>query len=403
MRRTLGQGPARWVGLCFLGFLGLALGVCLGASASALPDGVAPEQQQRVAQLFARAARLIQKKDFQGAAQVYEQALKIEPDSFEVLNNLGVIYARLGEYPQAANAYERALRLKPGSFPLLVNLGLAYFKGREFGKAIKPLAQAVALEPDNFQAEALLGMSYYWARDFTAASAELEKLIAAKPGNQALQYLLCESYLETGQDQKVLDFFRSIPQGSFQPVTAHLLMGEADDGLNLTRQAIEEFKAAAALAPNQSGVHFGLGFLHWKNHDNQNAAAEFWREMQAGGLVAQSEAYLGDIAIKEGANKQARALIEQALRLTPKTALADYDLGILDAQAKNYGAAAIALKDAIRLDPGQRAAHDELARVYRAQGEMGLAAAELKSAASISAQNQPKLFQMVSAAPPSAN
>ncbi|MGH9451594.1 MAG: tetratricopeptide repeat protein [Terriglobia bacterium] len=397
MRRSL--GCILW--FATLGFFWMALPLCTAGARAAPQQNGATSEPPQVVQLFARGGQLIQAKDFRGAAQVYEQILTIQPHSFPALNNLGVIYAHLGEYTQAASAYERALRIEPGSFPLWVNLGLAYFKAREFEKAIKPLARAVAIRRDNFQAEALLGMSYYWAGDFTSASAELEKAIAAAPGNRALQYLLCESYLKAGQDQKLLVFTGQA--GSLQPLTAHLLRGEADDDLNRIPAAIQEFKAAAALAPDGAGIHFGLGFLYWESHDNRSAEAEFRREMEVGGLTPQSEAYLGDIALKEGEVTRARALLRQSLSLLPKTGLAFYDAGVIDARAKNDHSAERELKDALRLGPGQRDAYIALASVYRDQGEYDLAVKALKLAAGIPVRRRTKLSEIISTAPPAAN
>ncbi|MGH9396574.1 MAG: tetratricopeptide repeat protein [Terriglobia bacterium] len=363
----------------------------------------APQPKSQYQQLLARAQQLADAKDYAGAAKAYEQLLRIAPDSLQSLNNLGVLDAHLGKYPQAAQAYERALRLHPGSFPLLVNLGLAYFKGGNYRAAIKSLTSAVSIQPDNFQARTLLGMAYYGAKDFNGASGEFEKLIAAKPNNATLQYLLAESYLRSGQDQKLLHYFEQMLRQSPGSVTIHMLMGEADDGLDRTDQAIKEFKAAAALTPNQPDVNFGLGYLYWKNRQYDQASKAFQREIEAGGDVAKSEAYLGDIALKQGKPRQARAWAEQATRAFPKMRIAHYDLGILDAQDKQYGKAETQLQEAIRLDPSRVEGRYRLAQVYRAEGKTSLAEAELKAVSGIHQKQGEKLFKEISGGPSASN
>ena len=67
--------------------------------------------------------------------------------------------------------------------------------------------------------------------------------------------------------------------------------------------------------------------------------------------MAESEAYLGDIALREQENDQARALSKQALRLFPDIRIAHYDLGVLASEEGNCAEAAAELKEAIRLDP----------------------------------------------------
>jgi tetratricopeptide (TPR) repeat protein len=357
---------------------------------------VAPGSAQQYQQLLARARHLIQTNNYQGAAQALEQAVKIAPDSLEALNDLGVAYAHLGNYHRAAQFYERALRLDPGSFPLLLNLGLAYFKGGNLPDATRSLSEATKLQPENFQARTLLAMSYYGAKKFTEASGQFEKLVAIKPDNTTLQYLLAQSYLQSGQDQKLLNYFQQLLRRSSQSATVYMLLGEADDGLDRTAEAIQEFRAAAALAPNQPDVNFGLGYLYWKSRQYDKAVPAFRKEIEAGGDVAKSDAYWGDILLREGNSRQARALIEQAIRLYPALRIAHLDLGILDAQAKRYAQAEGELKEAIRLDASQADARYRLAQVYRAEGKTQLAQVELKTVGAIHRREEEKLYKEIS-------
>lgn len=383
-----------------LPFLIVAVGSLFAASAARAQDASAPSEPE-AAQLFARAAQLVQQQNFPAAAHIYEQILRSDPDSFEALNNLGVIDARLGKYSEAAAAYDRALRFKPGSFPLWLNLGLAYFKGHEFGRAVNPFERASALNPASFQAAALLAMSYFWAGEYSAATERLEKLDAARPGNGALEYLLAQGYLETGQYQKLMAFLGEGSERPFAPAAADVLRGEANAGLNRTAQAIENFKAAAAASPGQTGVHFGLGVLYLQQRRDRDAEAQFWLEMEGGGLISQSEAYLGRIALSQGRSRRARALFEQALRLSPKPSLAWYGIGVLDLRAGRYALAESELKSALRIDPRSAEAHTALARVYRAEGEARLAAEEAKAARNLPAKSVPELYKLIPALPPS--
>src|SRR5207237_781334 len=76
----------------------------------------------------------------------------------------------------------------------------------------------------------LLAVSYYSQKEFEPASREFEKLIAAQPDNPTVQYLLAESYLWSGQEQQMLDFFGHVLEKSPNSVTVHMLLGEANDG-----------------------------------------------------------------------------------------------------------------------------------------------------------------------------
>jgi tetratricopeptide (TPR) repeat protein len=378
-------------------FLALLL---TGRSQARLVPQAGVSSLEQYQQLISLAEQRIAAKDYRGAVTFLEKAVRLKPNSVPALTDLGVLSARLGDYAEAADAYEQALRFNPHSFPLLLNLGLAYFKGGEFGRAVSPLARAVALEPANFQARTLLAMSCYASKDFVRASAQFEKLVAEEPGNTTLQVMLAQSYLRSRQYQKSLNYFQQLLKRSPDSATVHILMGEADDGLDRTPEAIEEFTAARALAPAQTDVNFGLGFLYWKSHEYSKAVAAFQREIEVGGDVAKAEAYWGDVLLKEGKRSQARAFLSQAVRSLPGEWIAHCDLGILDVDAKQYAQAEHELQEAIQIDPSQFEPHYRLAQVYRAEGKIQLAKAQFDAATEIHQRAAEKLYEEVSGSAP---
>jgi len=388
----------RWSAICLFTVFIAPSSENIGLSFQTQGANTSPSQVRNLEQ----AQRLMDRKDYSGAARIYEQILGAYPNSFQALSNLGVADAQLGKYSEAARAYGRALKIQPNSFPLLLNLGLCYFKSEDYRSAVKPLRHAVVIQPDNFQARSLLAMSYYSQKDFTPASREFEKLIAAKPDNPTLQYLLAESYLWSGQEQQMLDFFRHVLEKSPNSVTVHMLMGEADDGLGRTDEAIKEFEAAAALAPQQPNVHFGLGYLYWESRQFDRAAIEFQREIDAGGSVAKSQVYLGDIALHQGNLARARTYLVEAARLYPQYRFTHYDLGVLETKEKNYDGAVSELRKAIELDSKRADAHYRLAEVFRAQGKTKLAQEELDKVAQIQAGTRENLLHEISGSPPQA-
>jgi Tfp pilus assembly protein PilF len=92
--------------------------------------------------------------------------------------------------------------------------------------------------------------------------------------------------------------------------------------------------------------------------------------------------------------------VEQALHLFPQIRIAHYDLGILDAENKDYSGAQVELETAIRLDPSQADAHYRLAEVYRAERKLELAAAQLRQVREIQQQKEKKLFREISGGAP---
>ena len=70
----------------------------------------------------------------------FQQAERLEPQSFRVWNNLAVAYEATGQFEQALDSYQRALRIEPGNRELRRN----YSRFIEFYQSFKPEAAPVA-------------------------------------------------------------------------------------------------------------------------------------------------------------------------------------------------------------------------------------------------------------------
>jgi len=128
--------------------------------------------------------------------------------------------------------------------------------------------------------------------------------------------------------------------------------------------------------------------------------ASVGQQIEIGGAVEKSEAYLGDIALKQGKFGEARVRLEKSVRSFSKSRITHYDLGILDAREKKYDRAASEFRQAIEMDPSRADGHYRLAGVLRAQGEEKLAQEELKKVSQIHEKTRETLLHEISGVPP---
>jgi tetratricopeptide (TPR) repeat protein len=87
-------------------------------------------------------------------------------------------------------------------------------------------------------------------------------------------------------------------------------------------------------------------------------------------------AYLGDTLMKAGRAADAKEILAKALRLDNDLRIAHFDLGIIEADDKNYAGAVKQFQEAIRVDPERSEAHYRLARIYQQMGRPADAAPE---------------------------
>lgn len=368
-------------------FFALALAAHAAQPAPGASQAIALEQQGRYAD----------------AAEAWRALTQHDPKDAAAFASLGLDLARLGKYPEAVTAYRKALRLDPHIEGLQLDLGLALFKQGKLDEAIAPLRQAAAAAPESEQAAILLGMSYYGTQHFAQALPYLHAAVNRSPGNLEMRGVLAQSCLYAKQYNCTLEQYRQILAANPDSAQAHMLAGEALDGMNQTAQAIAEFQAAEKAAPTEPNVHFGLGYLLWKQHRYEEAAEEFRKEIVNEPMHAQALAYLGDTEMKLEHIADAEAILRRAVHQEGAIQLAWLDLGIvLAGQGKNDEAAAD-FRQAIQLDPNGVDAHWRLARLYQATGKSVQARAEFAKARALHEKEDKSLVQQMTPTGPSAH
>lgn len=335
------------------------------------------------------------------AAQIWRQVVAANPRDAAALASLGVDLSRLQKYPEAAAAYKKALALDPQLPGIPLNLGLAEFKQGHLKSAIPPFQAALAADPSSQQARTLLGISFYGVGQFAEAVAQLRLASQNDPANRELHRVLAQSCLWAKEFSCAQEEFGKILQQNPDSAAAHMLYGEALDGLARTPDAISEFEAAAAKAgPQEPDVHFGLGYLHWKLKQYDQAAPEFKKELAINPSNAQALAYLGDVAMQNNDDATAMTLLKKAIDTRKDIRIAYLDLGaILTQQGQNQDAI-VALKRAIELDPEQPDAHYRLGRAYQASGNSAAAQKEFTRVKELHEKAEADVAHKMSATPP---
>jgi tetratricopeptide (TPR) repeat protein len=92
------------------------------------------------------------------AKKSFEQALKIDKNSAEGLNNLGYSYQLEKRYNRAIQYYQKALAIRPTSATFHYNMGAAYFAKHDFDKATVEYRTAYQMDPTIFLRVSKMGI-----------------------------------------------------------------------------------------------------------------------------------------------------------------------------------------------------------------------------------------------------
>jgi tetratricopeptide (TPR) repeat protein len=86
---------------------------------------------------------LFNAEDYDGAIKVWEEGLKIAPDSVLLLNRIGVALTQKKDFPAARDTFLKAVKIEPDFAQTHFNLGLLYLYMEDETKAIEELQETL--------------------------------------------------------------------------------------------------------------------------------------------------------------------------------------------------------------------------------------------------------------------
>ena len=332
------------------------------------------------------------------AEQAWHAIIEVDPQNAEAYANLGLIAARAGNYDKAVPLYRKAVKLNPKVQGVRMNLGLALFKGEHLQQAIQEfsamLKEGGMSQRDALRLRMLIGMAHYGLGEYAAAVPFLREAAAGDPQNLQVRLVLAHSCLWSRQNQCVVDVNKEILVIDPKSAEADMLAGEALDEMKDSLGALAQFQAAEEANPNEPNVHFGTGYLLWREKHYSEAAAEFQLELKNNPQHAQSMLYLGDTLLQLKRAAEARPYLERSLE-QGSSWLANLDLGIIYADAGRNDEALRKLQIAEKLQPDEVNVHWRLARLYRATGHPEEAKTEFDKASKLNKAADENLMQKI--------
>ena len=98
-------------------------------------------------QLLAQAVLHHQNNRLTQARPLYEQSLAIDPNNFDCLYFLGLLYAQIGEFQKAIEVLSKASQRNADHAATLSTLGFAQLELKQYLPSIDNLKRAIQLQP----------------------------------------------------------------------------------------------------------------------------------------------------------------------------------------------------------------------------------------------------------------
>jgi|SRR5579862_2310722 len=167
---------------------------------------------------FDKANELVAKQELTQAIQRLDKAIADYPAYAGAYNNLGVIYARMGDRQREREALQKAISINDHFAPAYVNLGRMDISTGDFSGAESELTKASSLDPTDAMTLVLLTYSEFMERHIDQAIATSSKAHALSGPHAFVHQLAARAY-EQKRDaaDAVLEleqFLKEEPQGA---------------------------------------------------------------------------------------------------------------------------------------------------------------------------------------------
>ena len=313
--------------------------------------------------LFAEADSAYKAGEAEHAIQLYEDFLKLRPDSVPARANLAVAMAHVGRYADAIVQYKLALKHAPGNPALLLNLALARYKQAQFADAAIDLQHVHKAQPENQQALHLLADCYLRMGRNKDVISLLQPVYEAGPEDRAVEYALGMALIRDGQVQKgEAIVVRVLKSGT--SAEAELLLGAAQLAAGDAKTAVPTLQKAMEMNPDLPGgwALYGKALIDTGNGTEAKAALE--RAVQADSNDFDANLFLGGLLRHDGDMAGSAPYIRKAVQLRPTSIEARFQQGMLELGEGHLAEARKIFEAIQRESPDFQEVHAQLAVVY---------------------------------------
>ena len=300
-------------------FLGVGL-----AAPPAFSQGRAGSETEEEA-LLKRAEEAFQNADYDNAADLYDQAIALDPTRVEAFVKRASLYFRQKKYTEAIELLTRAEKLSVSDLSVKTALGLTLYESGQRDRGLSYLHEVAKQRPETFGAQFQLGKHYARTEPKRAIEA-LDQYFRYRPEDDKrndweAQYLLGTAHHLRENHAESARFLELAQKARPKDHQIQLMLGAVRLSLGQWERAAHELEPYASEVQKRPSVAFNLAscYLHLGRRDEAKKLAQTYRGLKPGDprgaiLLGQIEQAGG----KETDYREALARYQEAQELLKK-------------------------------------------------------------------------------------
>jgi tetratricopeptide (TPR) repeat protein len=229
------------------------------------------EQAARNQEFSEHAQEAINRGDYEQARQELLHLATLAPSSAETQQRLGMVLQHEDRLPEAETCFRAALQRDPDYVEALVGLGQVEAVRGDVAPALKHFETAIEIDPHLTKAHYSLGHLLQSLGKTDEALAEYFRALEAEPNNIEVSLNVAAIQLAQSQPDQALSRIDRVIELAHDNGDARELRGRTHLKLRHFSQAVDDFRAAAALLPTRADIYYRLALALEGDHKPADA------------------------------------------------------------------------------------------------------------------------------------
>jgi tetratricopeptide (TPR) repeat protein len=340
--------------------------------AAASPAVAFAQKSQEADRLAQRGAESLARKDWKGARDSFQKAVRADARHVEGNYGLGVALMNLKQPMDALAAFSKVVEFQPNSRvkDALVYTGLIHFSMGHYKEASDAIGNASTMGEISPTGHYFLGKAYQQMERDADALPHLQAAMSEQQYAQDASFSVGFILLKQGKGREAVAPLETAARLNPRQAPTQMLLGHAYLAVDRPEDALAAFRAADSLAPGQLLTLIGLGFAHSSLYHNEEAVAAFVAALRMSPESPEALAGLGSVYTRLGRYREAEDSLTRALTLKPDNVNVLLGQCYLYYARGQYTQLVETARQATRIDPKSAAAQTMLGATLAITGDM---------------------------------